>query len=262
MNHTALYIDAPTPELLRSLTPRDAHERYCAAGWIEQVSEDGYTAMLKCPYCATRAAETELRLAVEASGIGSRYLDTTWADLDLPDPLPALKAASERITEIITSGHNALLAGPPGTGKTQAATLLLKAAIAEGHTARLANIGHTAMTVRAGYDDHAAGDSEAAVVERLARPSLLVIDDIGAGEAGEGKLELRILYFVLEQRQNARRATLLTSNLTPQQVTAFLGTRITNRLMPLETFVFNHGRNFRTPKGTNAWRPTTPEATR
>lgn len=253
--HSATDLDTPTPEILRALTPREAHDQFCRGGWIEQADPDGYTAMLKCPVCARRAADLELRLAVEASGIGTRYLDTTWADLELPEPLPALKAASERITDIITSGHNALLAGPPGTGKTQAATLLLKAAITEGHTARMENIGHAAMRIRAGYDNLAEGDSEAAVVDRLARPDLLVIDDIGAGEAGEGKIELRVLYFVLEQRQNTRRATILTSNLLPQQVTTFLGSRITNRLMPLETFTFAHGRNFRAPKGTTTWRP-------
>lgn len=247
--------DPPTPELLRSLNPREAHNRYCQAGWIEQLGEDGYTSMLKCPLCTRQHAEDELRLAIEASGIGTRYLETTWDELDLPEPLPALKAASTRITEIITSGHNALLAGPPGTGKTQAATLLLKAAIAAGYTARLVNIGHAAMRVRAGYDNHNAGDSEAELVERLTRPDLLVIDDIGAGEAGEGKLELRILYFTLEARQNTRRATILTSNLTAQQVATFLGPRITNRLMPLETFAFAHGKNFRAPTGATAWRP-------
>lgn len=245
--------DAPSPELLRSLSPREAHDRYCDRGWIEQW-EGGHPESLRCPLCATQAAETELRLAIEASGIGARYLDATWAGLELVEPLPALRTACERITEIIQTGHNALLAGPPGTGKTQAATMLLKAAIAAGHTARLANIGHAAMRVRAGYDDPSTGDSEAALVERLSKPDLLVLDDIGAGEAGEGKLELRILYFVLEARQNARRPTVLTTNLTAAQVATFLGPRITNRLMPLETFAFRHGRNFRTPTGTSAWR--------
>lgn len=252
----ALDIDQPTAEVLRTLTPREVHERYCDNGWVEQVNEDGYTAMLRCPLCERTASEADLRLAVQAAGIGDRYLDTTWADLELLDPLPALKAASDRITEIITAGHNALLAGPPGTGKTQAATLLLKAAIAAGHTARIVNIGHTAMNVRAGYDHPETGDTESNAVHRMSTPDILVIDDIGAGEAGDGKLELRILYFALEARQNARRSTILTSNLKPQEVTAFLGPRITNRVMPLETFAFAHGRNFRAPTGANAWRPT------
>jgi len=245
----------PTHDDLQALSPREAHDQHCQASWIDVLEADGITRVMRCPYCERRGSEDHLALAVQAAGIGERYLNTTWDELELPEPLPALKAASERITEIITNGHNALLAGPPGTGKTQAATLLLKAAIAEGHTAYLANIGHVAMTVRAGYDDPTAGDSEAVVVERLARPSLLVIDDIGAGEAGEGKLELRILYFVLEARQNSRRSTVLTSNLTPGDVAKFLGPRITNRLMPLEAFTFAHGRNFRAPKGATAWRP-------
>lgn len=251
-----LDIDEPTPELLRSLTPIEAHDRYCRNGWIEQVESDGYTAMLRCPLCEARSDENALRAAVEASGIGDRYFTATWDDLELPEPLPALKAAAERITDIVRSGHNALLAGPPGTGKTQAATLLLKAALAAGHTARMVNIGHAAMRIRAGYDDASVGESELDVVTALTRPDLLVLDDIGAGEAGEGKVELRILYFALDARQNARKATVLTSNLTAQQVAAFLGPRITNRLMPLETFVFAHGRNFRAPKGATAWRPS------
>ena len=255
MNRAVIDIDEPTPELLRSLTPREAHDRYCVDGWIEQVDDGGHTAVLRCPLCARQAAEAELRLAVEASGIGSRYLAVTWDDLELLEPLPAIKTACSRISDVLAAGHNALMAGPPGTGKTQAATLLLKAAIAAGHTARLANIGHVAMQVRAGYDDRNAGDSEAVVVQRLSTPDLLVIDDIGAGEAGEGKLELRVLYFVLEARQNARRSTVLTSNLTPGDVAKFLGPRITNRLMPLEAFTFAHGRNFRAPKGATAWRP-------
>lgn len=243
----------PTHEQLQALTAHEAHELHCRAGWIDAQKPDGYTEALRCPLCERQASAEALRLAIQASGIGERYLEVEWSDLQLVEPLPALKAASERIGEVIASGHSALLAGPPGTGKTQAATLLLKAAIAGGFSARIANIGHTAMNVRAGYDAPDRGDNEAAVVARLSSPDLLVIDDIGAGEAGEGKLELRILYFVLEARQNARRSTVLTSNLTPKDVTAFLGARIMNRLMPLQVFAFAHGKNFRAPRGENAW---------
>lgn len=260
------YADAPLLSEARNMNPRDVHDRYCDyRGMPEtipphgsvQVIDDtpGYpprTASLPCPWCEIRNNQRIARAAIQASGIGPRYFDTTWDALELVEPLPAIKAASERITEILEAGHNALFAGPPGTGKTQAATLLVKAAIAAGRTARLDNIGHAAMQIRAGYDGD--GPTEDSITHRLSNTDLLVIDDIGAGEAGDGKIEKRVLYFVLEARQNGRKATVLTSNLTAQNVSDFLGARIVNRLMPLEVFNFAHGRNFRKPKGENAWR--------
>lgn len=244
----------PTIADLRALNPKDAHDRHCEGGWIEFHDTDDHTSVMRCPHCERRGNEALLRAAVEASGIGARYFDVDWKDLETVEPLPALQHASQNITEIITSGHNALLAGPPGTGKTQAAALLVKAAIHAGHTARLENIGRVAMNIRAAYDN--GGDTEADTVTRLTTTDLLVLDDIGAGEAGEAKLEKRLLYFTTEARQNARRPTILTTNLTAEEIAAFLGDRIINRLMPLEIFNFRHGRNFRAPTGSTAWRQT------
>lgn len=262
------YADAPLLSEIAKMNPREVHDRYCdqrdlpagviinAPGGLQVIDDSPeyppHPAGLNCPWCVIRRNEDAARAAIQASGIGPRYFDTAWDALELVEPLPAIKAASERITEILDQGHNALFAGPPGTGKTQAATLLVKAAIAAGRTARLENIGHAAMQIRAGYDGD--GPTEDLITHRLSNTDLLVIDDIGAGEAGDGKIEKRVLYFVLEARQNGRKATVLTSNLTAQNVTDFLGARIINRLMPLEVFNFAHGRNFRKPKGENAWR--------
>lgn len=260
--------DAPLLSEVTRMSPREVHDRYCdqrdlldgvtmnALGGLSVIDDSPdyppHPAHLNCPWCEIKKNELAARAAVQASGIGPRYFDTTWADLELVEPLPAIKAASERITDVLAKGHNALFAGPPGTGKTQAATLLVKAAIHAGRTARLENIGHAAMQIRAGYDGD--GPTEDLITHRMSKVDLLVIDDVGAGEAGDGKIEKRVLYFVLEARQNARKATVLTSNLTAQRVSDFLGARIINRLMPLEVFNFAHGKNFRAPSGVNAWR--------
>lgn len=237
-----------TPELL---TP-EVHQQVCDHGhvWIydEQESARGYDPRVgMCPQCRNQARLRELQREIEASGIGERYFHTEWEDLELIDPMPRIKAATERITEVIESGENALLHGPPGGGKTQAAVLLVKAAIRAGHSARLDNLGRLGMDIRAGYDGD--GASEAQTVNDLAAVGLLVLDDIGAGETGTAKVEQRILYLVTEARQNAQAPTVLTTNLTPQSLAATLGGRIVNRLQPLASIGFSHGRNFRKPTG-------------
>lgn len=254
-----VYADALTQTELDQLPANEVHDRYCDNGYVPAIIEDPFEidpprgAMIPCRGCDTAYKLEQFRHAVMDSGIGERYFTVRWSDLEMVEPLPALKNASDRITDVLATGHSALLAGPPGTGKTQAAALLVKAALWAGRTAALENIGSVAMRVRAGYDNRDEGETEASVVRRLSKVDLLVVDDVGAGEAGDGKIEKRVLYFVLEARQNARRSTILTSNLPAKDVSEFLGARIMNRLMPLQVFAFAHGKNFRKPTGENAW---------
>lgn len=232
--------------------PEAVHAKWCDYGTIQIIDEEGCERAWYCPKCEADKRLQAMERQIEQSGIGSRYHQIEWSDLtDLPDPMPALKAASERITDILETGHSAILTGPAGTGKTQAAVLLVKAAIRAGKTAALANIGHEAIDIRAGYDGD--GPSERKVIQRLSSPDLLVLDDVGAGEADSGKIERRILYLVADARQNARRSTIVTTNLTAQELAKQLGDRIINRLMPAKSFAFRHGKNFRKPDGRNAW---------
>lgn len=201
-----------------------------------------------------RALELErLVKTMRHRGVPERYLDVEWDDLEMVAPLPDLRAACERIDDIIRAGHNLILCGPAGTGKTQAAMLIARAAAINGHRIAVENIGRLAARIRAAYADDST--SEHTETKRLAETGLLVLDDVGAGESGEAKVERRLLYFVLEERQNARRTTIVTTNLTAAALKEFLGDRLMNRLMPAEVVNFKHGKNFRLPKEKTLWAP-------
>lgn len=230
----------------------EEHDKRCQRGYL-YADTDG--TMTHCPVCAYRQLEADFRKRLENSGIGSRYLDVEWGDLKIIDPLPRIKASVTRIKELRASGANALLTGPPGTGKTQAAVLILKAAIRAGLTARIENLGSLGMDIRDGYG---AGDTtESGVVKSLSALDILALDDIGAGETGGAKIEQRILYMILEARQNNRRPVVLTTNLSAHELAAAVGQRIINRLAPLSIINFDHGRNFRKAdegaEGVAAW---------
>lgn len=231
----------------------DEHKEVCSGGFIEIVDDeypDG--AFAKCPICEASNNLENLQTSIVVSGIGSRYLETEWEDLELVEPLTKVKHVCNAIGDLINEAQNAVFFGPPGSGKTQSAVMLVKSAIRAGHTAQLANIGRLGMEIREGYDGD--GASEAATVRRLESTDLLVLDDVGAGETGGAKIEQRILYLVTESRQNAKKPTVITTNLMPQVLTERLGQRIINRLQPLTMLEFRHGKNFRVPKsGSSLW---------
>ena len=228
------------------MVSEEEHAAECQGGYLT-VRDGKYEQLLPCPICKTKnARDVEMKRAeanIERSGIGKRYLALEWDDLELLEPLPRVKTGCDKITQIIEAGHSLLLYGAPGGGKTAAAVLAVKSAIRAGHTAQIHNLGRLASEIRGGYNG--SGLAENDVVKDLSAVDLLALDDIGAGETANAEVEKRILYLIMEARQNGGKPTIVTTNLSQSDLVAAVGVRIMNRSQPLTTLAFKHGKNFR-----------------
>jgi DNA replication protein DnaC len=230
------------------------HQLHCRDGRIGYAHLHYSDSAFACPICKQRQdqskRETELRSRMREAGIPPRYLDLEWNDLETLEPLPRIQMACTQLDLISLEGESLLLHGPPGSGKTQAAIMIAKTAIRSGLNARVVNIGRLCVDVRRGYSDQ--GLTESAALESLGTTDFLILDDLGAGETRNATLENRLLYLALEERQNRRLPTIITSNLEPVELVGKLGSRLLNRLQPLTVLEVNHGRNFRAPSGRDS----------
>jgi DNA replication protein DnaC len=223
------------------------HAQHCQEGAIAYADHHYPDAAFKCPICQTKLEqhkrEQDLRSRMTGAGIPPRYLEMEWNDLELLEPLPRIQQACTQLDRILTGGENLFLHGPPGAGKTQAAIMIAKTAVRSGFSTRVVNIGRLCVDVRRGYSDQ--GLTESAALESLGTTDFLVLDDLGAGETRNATLENRLLYLALEERQNRRLPSVITSNLDLEELAAKLGLRLLNRLQPLTVIGVNHGQNFR-----------------
>lgn len=234
-----------SPDLV---TPAE-HDEFCLHGKIPGVLGSYYEVdrFFSCPVCVMKEKQEKLHEEIEqkigASGIGKRYYAVEWENLELLEPMNRVRASCENIKSVLESGANAIFWGAPGSGKTQSAIMSVKSAIRSTRTAQIVNLGRLCLDIRSSYASGVLSESEA--VRNLAGTDLMVFDDLGAGETGKGTLEQRILYLVLEARQNEQKSTIITTNLNPAELAESVGQRIVNRLQPLSIVHFNHGKNFR-----------------
>lgn len=102
--------------------------------------------------------------------------------------------------------HNVLITGPTGIGKSFIACALAHKACLEGMTAQYAQVPKLFRELAAAKGDGRYG----ALLDRLARIDVLVLDDWGLAAVGDG--ERRDLYELLDDRHE-RRSTIVTSQL-------------------------------------------------
>ncbi|PWB21339.1 ATP-binding protein [Comamonas sp. JNW] len=202
----------------------------------------------RCPTCKQEAEDSERRQREEAAaasrraswiaalgraGIPERFHDRTLENFiaENSGQREALDFAlnyTANVAETLKSGRCALFTGKPGTGKTHLAIGIGRKVM------QLPNADVLFITVmraiRSIKDTWAKGSeqSESQAIEALVAPDLLILDEVGVQYGSD--FEKNMLFDVLNDRYEKRRPTFFLSNLTKDEVAAYLGERVMDRL--------------------------------
>jgi DNA replication protein DnaC len=140
-------------------------------------------------------------------------------------------AFSRRLADDIAAdtaaGRCAMFVGRPGTGKTHLAVAVAKQCMLSGRSALFTTVTRLIRRIRDTYNRGSA-ETESQAIEVFTAPNLLLLDEVGVQRGTDD--EKMLLFDVLNERYESRLSTILLSNLTAQEVRAFLGERVFDRM--------------------------------
>jgi DNA replication protein DnaC len=118
--------------------------------------------------------------------------------------------------------------GTRGGGKTQMAVEVMREMASKSYIVRFTTCMELLMRFKASY--RAASErSEFEVMEEFCRPKLLVIDEVA--RRGETDWENNLLFELINQRYGDMRDTILTCNLTREELQGSMGPSIVSRML-------------------------------
>lgn len=202
----------------------------------------------KCPKCSqeerqaeadkeeARKREARLRAwqnTIGQSGIPERFQDRTLdsfkAETDSQRfALAFSKEYANNFEQVLKTGRSAMFVGRPGTGKTHlAAGIGLQIMRQQRRTVLFTTVMRAVRRVKDTWSKDSA-ETEGQAIAAMSAPDLLILDEVGVQFGSE--FEKNILFDVLNERYIKRRPTLFLSNLPKDEVIAYLGDRIMDRL--------------------------------
>lgn len=229
------------PEIKTRTDRCDRHGEFIARNWLRNVWS-------KCPACTAEheaqereraeSADRQARLAaweqrIGGSGIPERFRDRTLDTFraETPDQVHALELAREYALGFDTcaakTGRSLIFIGRVGTGKTHLAAGIALHLMAQRRSVLFTTVQRAIRRVRDTWRRDST-ETESHAVGTLVQPDLLILDEVGIQSGTEA--ERNLLFDILNERYERRRPCILLSNLALDDVRAFLGERIFDRL--------------------------------
>lgn len=149
-------------------------------------------------------------------------------DLEKKLAVRHVKEFIDKLDDNLREGRGLWLFGGTGTGKTTLAMLISKAALEAGNTVAIYSLPKLLARIRRTYDSEPGGDSYLSLFGQLTSVDLLHIDDLGAEKRSDWVLEQ--LYALVNERYEAQRSILVTTNLALEDLENQIGARTVSRL--------------------------------
>ncbi len=177
------------------------------------------------------------------AGIGYNYQILDWADLYKAEEARSRARGYFIDRDIrVPRGTGLILSGPFGTGKTMAATLLLKDLTKAGYSCYSTTFTGLVQQYTAGWKD---SSEEKWFQRRIKRSHILLIDDVGKEMKTKTNLAESVFDDVLRARVQENRPTFITTNMTFGELMEGYGGAVFSLLME-NSIAFNvSGQDFR-----------------
>jgi len=127
---------------------------------------------------------------------------------------------------VLKEGRSAIFVGKVGTGKTHLAIGIALSIMQQQRSALFVTVQRLIRRVKDSW--HTKEETESQVVDVFASPDLLVLDEVGVQFGSE--FEKQVLFDVLNTRYENRKPSILLSNIPKEQLSDYLGERVTDRL--------------------------------
>jgi DNA replication protein DnaC len=134
---------------------------------------------------------------------------------------------------IVGSENHIVLRGNTGCGKTHLAVAMIQGQNA--FKARFITVPDLLLKIRSSFSG--GSESEDEIISRYSEIPVLVLDDLGAEKISE--FAITTLYIILDRRIRECRKTIITTNLSKEEIEATFGARIASRLAGMENIKIN-----------------------
>lgn len=136
------------------------------------------------------------------------------------------------------------MTGKTGLGKTHLSLAIARRIIDRGYTAIYTTVSEIIRRISGQYFHKGNTDNQEDLMELISHIDLLILDDLGA--EFESSFNTAIVYDMINSRLSANRPTIISTNLTPQELQKRYSERIVSRLFTQLTPLHFVGQDVRT----------------